>query len=696
MSMAEDALEPARLGDKPVAAAGAFVSLHRLPVYVACTVLALVTNYVLGGDMAWDTVNYQFYSGFSAFNDRFTQDYFAAGPPSYFNPYAYAPFYALVRAGLSPLAISSTLAIIHSVILWLTFELAVCVCPSDDNRKRMMYGVCAVALAFFNPILVQQIGSSYADITTAELALAGWLLLAHAVRAPRTSWIVCGGLLLGVATALKLTNAVHAIAGAALLIMLPGSLRGRIRHGLGYALALAAGFTMVAAPWSYRLERMFGNPLFPLMNGVFRSPEFTTETIRHFRFIPEGLVNALWRPFAIVDPVPVVQEELTAPDLRYALLVVLISALFVRWLWLRLAHRTTPSARAQPAEATRILVALCIGLAADWALWLSGSGNGRYFLPMACVAAVVIAALLFRMLATRPTMRNGVFIAVLGAQIVQLCFGANLRWDAVPWDRRWLEIEVPQKLATEPNLYLTIGVQSNSFVAPFLASGSGLVNFSGGYALGPEGANGARIEALIRRYAPHLRVLWRGSQMETNEESLESGRLPIDDALARFGLRVESRDCATITVHGLPPEAETTFTGSVAMRPEKPNQQPRDTSYLKNCQIVPDNLDRSAQIARERAVDIVFDRLEDACPELFQPRRLRTEHAHDVWRRMYINTDLVVSVSHGSVKFVDPIRGGPTAYLGLESDWAKASQRLTCGRRDGHYFATLPQSKEGP
>jgi hypothetical protein len=691
VSLAEDAQKPGLRGTTR-AAAGAAGALHRLPVYLACTVLALVTNYLLGKDMAWDTLNYHFYAGFSAVNDRFAQDYFAAGPPSYFNPYAYVPFYALVRAGLSPLEISSVLAVVHSVILWLTFELALCVCPSDDRRMRMAYGVCAVAMAFFNPVLVQQIGSSYADVTTTILVLAGWLLLARAVRAPHAAWVVCAGLLLGAATALKLTNAVHAIAGCALLIMLPRNLYGRIRHGVGYAIALGLGFAIVAAPWSYRLEQMFGNPLFPLMNGVFRSPEFTTEPLRHFRFIPESLTKALLRPFAMVDPVPMVQEELTAPDLRYALLVVLIGVLLLRWLWRRLAHSSTPSARAEPAVAARILAALGCGLAVDWVLWLSASANGRYFLPMASVSAVVIVALLFRLCGARSKMRNYILAATFGIQIIQLCFGANYRWISVPWDRQWLAIEVPEKLATEPNLYLTVGVQSNSFIAPFLARGSGLVNFSGGYALGPEGASGARIDALIRRYAPRLRVLWSRTQTQ-DDEWHEHGRLPADDALVRFGLRVDTSDCATITVHGLPPEAETTIIRSSA--PVRPiNRQRGDTSYLTSCHVVPDDTDRSALITRERAVDIVFDRLEDACPALFQPRRLRTEHTREVWRRLYVNTDLVALVSHGSVKFLNPVRG-QTVYLGLESDWAKAPPRLACGRRDGRYFARVLESKPG-
>ena len=146
---------------------------RRLAVYLVCAAAALSANYVLGQDMPWDTINYHFYLGFSALHDRFSQDYFAAGAPSYFNPYAYVPFYALVNAGLPPLAISSALTLVHSVIFLLTFELAVCACPSEDRRLQLGYGSCAVAMTFLNPILMQQIGSSYADILTAVPVLGG-------------------------------------------------------------------------------------------------------------------------------------------------------------------------------------------------------------------------------------------------------------------------------------------------------------------------------------------------------------------------------------------------------------------------------------------------------------------------------------------------------------------------------------------
>jgi hypothetical protein len=660
---------------------------YRWPVYLACTALAVATGALLGKDMAWDMLNYQVYAGFSAVNDRFAQDYFAAGPQSYFNPYAYVPFYGLMRSGLPSLAISSLLAVMHSAILWLTFELALSVCPSNDPRMRAITGVCAVALAFVNPILMQQLGSSFADVTTAELVLAGWLLLAGTVKSPRAGPLISAGLLLGAASALKLTNSVHAIAGIAVLVWIPLSWRGRIRQCVLLISFLSLGFLIVAAPWSYRLEEMFGNPLFPLANNIFRSPEFTTEPLSHFRFIPPNLIEALWRPFAMIDPVRMVHEELSAPDPRYAALVVLGCVLFGRWLWRRRTQSVNVSAGPGPDPTARILAALSCGLAVDWVLWLSASGNGRYFLPMASVAAVVIVALLFRFF--KPKVRNYILVVIFLSQTVQLSMGAEFRWTDAPWGDRWFNIAMPQKLAVESNLYLTIGMQSNSFIAPFLAAGSGMINFSGNYTpLANDGANGARVEALIHRYEPNLRVLLQGAGLYDGEDRRQPRRSHADDALSRFGLRVDAGDCATIAVQGLPPEIDIGFKSS-----EPNDQQHRDTTYLVSCKVVRDTADHSAMLARQHAVDLVLDRLEDTCPELLQPRRARTEHDGDDWQRLYMNTDLKVSVSNGWVKIRDPIRGYALIYAGREMDWARTPIRLACGRGATGYFAKMAQSK---
>ena len=656
----------------------------RLPVYAACTILGLVINYLLGKDMASDTMSYHLYAGFSAVHDRFAQDYFPAGPQSYFNPYIYVPLYYLVSSSLSSLEISSVLAIAHTVMLWLTYELAVSVCPWEDRHRRLIFGLWGVAFALVNPILLQQIGSTFADITTGEFVLAGWLLLALAVRTPSFARVACAGLLCGIATGLKLTNAVHAISGFALFVMLPLSLRGRIRHGLAYALSLGLGVAVIAAPWSYRLEQRFGNPVFPLMNNVFHSPEFTTEPARALRFIPASIIEALWRPFAMIDPVSMVHEEMRAPDPRYAILMILIGVAFCRWVWRRRAASLPEVAAGADAASARTLAALGCGLAVDWVVWLSGSGNSRYFLPMSSVAAVVVVGLIYRCFASRPKVRNYIIAGILGIQGVQLWMGTTYRWNETPWDDHWINIAVPAKLKTESNLYLTMGTPTNSFVAPYLAPGSGLVNFIGLYTLGPDGANGAHIASLVNRYAPNIRILIRGERLYRQDEMRMPNRGQIDDALRPFGLRVVESDCATIAVRGLPADVEFTVATS---QPAVP--QSLDTTYLLTCRVTPDKTDYSAQIPAHREVDLALDHLEDACPALFQPRRPRTEYGSDAGLRRYGGSDLTAWVSHGNVKFLQPMVGGDVTTLGRESDWAKAPIQLRCGRRNGRFFAPL-------
>jgi hypothetical protein len=649
--------------------------------------LAVALNYVFGKDMAWDQLHYHYYSGFSALNDRFEQDYFAAGPQSYFNPYAYVPFYLLVKLGLPGLVVGTVLAMIHSVVLWLTYELACRVCPSEDRKERLLFGLCATVLALMNPVLLQQIGSSFADITTTGLVLGGWLLLVQAVRYSRTTLIIFGAILLGLATALKPTNGVHALAGFFLVAFVPLPFLGLIRNLFYFGATLGTSFVLTAAPWSYRLARTFGNPMFPLLNNVFKSPEITTASSKAYRFIPDSLTEALLRPFEMSGTGGMIHEELSSPDIRYALLLLVFVIFVIAWFWQSTRRGSIPVTAPQSESATRALAALGCGFAAEWIAWLSGSGNSRYFIPMACVAAVLAVALLFRLLANHTLGRNGILLALFVTQGAQLAMGTDFRWNPAPWDGRWFNVEIPERLAAEPSLYLSMGGPSNSFLVPFLAKGSGFVNFSGSYVLGPDGATASHVRAMIRSSEPHLRILLSGKEIFPDSARREPRQSDVDDILRTFGLRVDMSDCETITVQGLRPKPWRAFDSSLPVPP-----MPRHKSQFASCHLVLDSTDQSQELAARRAVDVVLNRLEDACPALFQPPRPQTEHVNQVWLRAYGATDLTAWVDKGEVKFIDPTRNPREILIGREEAWAKGSLPLECGRRHGIYFVRLTQA----
>lgn len=690
MSSAEDTLVLAR---RPAALAtvARFFSQPRILLYSCFTLAALLTAYHLGKDMAWDTLDYHLYAGFSALHDRLSQDYFPAGPQSYLNPYVYVPFYLLATSGLTALQVSLILAAVQSLILWLVYELALAIAPAPDAPTRAALAVCAVTLAYANPVLMNEFGSSFADVPTAEIVIAGWLLLARAIRQPSAMRIVCAALLLGCASALKLTNALHAISAGILVLFVPGSWRSRLRYVALFPLAGVVGFGVVAAPWALRLERHFGNPFFPLLNGIFRSPHFTTAPIIDHRFLPLSLGDALWRPFAMVAPRAMIHVEWAAPDLRYALVLAATAVSLLAWSWRRLQKAALAPASAHDS-ATRSLVALGTAFLVDWSLWLTASANSRYFIPMACVAAVLGISLIFQLCAERPKLRNYLLLVIFGVQFFQLHFGSQYP-SRTPWTGNpWFQVSVPHSLAREPALFFTIGIQTNSFLAPYLAPDSALVNLVGSYTLGPAGANGSHIKELIQRYSPHLRILVRDVRRDATQDVGFPNPDSVNDALQPFGMQLDASRCSRIIVHGITQPIISTYSGP---KPPKLSMSEALTGYFVSCAVVPATTSDPAIIAGEGPANTALDHLEDSCPALFQPRRpstylLGNKARGYIWVRQYSNADMAAWVTRGWVHF-QRLTGGKEGYAGPESAWAKAPLRTVCGLGGPEgYFLRVP------
>ena len=657
-------------------------------VYVCSSLVVVLTSYHLGKELSWDTMEHHVYAGFSALHDRFRQDYFAAGPQGYFNPYAYVPFYLLLRSGLPPLAIASILALVQSAILWLTYELALRVVPQDTPNVRVAIAILAVIFAFANPVLINELGSSYSDITTAELALAGWLLLVDVVWTPSALRVIGAALLLGVATGLKPTNAVHAVSAVILLLFVPGGWVRRIRYGAVYGLTLAAGFVLINLPWSIHLERHFGNPVFPLLNGLFRSPDYSTGSMLDHRFIPATLSAALLRPFTMVLPLSWIHFEMPAPDLRYALLLVLSLLWLSRWLWRRLSA-VPPESRTLDSSG-RALGALGLAFLVDWALWLPVSGNSRYFIPMACVAAVLCMALIFRLFSEQLVLRNGVLLAVFAVQFFQLYAGTEYR-TYLPWhDGPWFTLSVPPQLESNADLYFLLGRQTNSFIIPDLPRASGFINLSGQYVLGATGATGRHVAAQIRRYAPHLRAVWSDPAATVAAHAPPSFFDEPNDALEPFGLRVDPRRCSMIVIRGVD---AIYMVGSRLRKGARFSQGSRSTELLMTCHVIRDPA-ATALLPGKRTADVAFDHLEDACPALFQPRRpvdvvLGDARSGYVFVRKYTGSAVHAWIAHGVIRFQKLAPGGREEDAGSEKMWAKTPPRVACGWKGAGFLKVL-------
>src|SRR5688572_8201086 len=197
-----------------------FASGQRLAAYAVCLLLAVGWTLYAGKDVPWDAIHYHLYAGFSGLNDRLAVDFFPAGPQTYLSPpYSHVPLYLMVRAGWPSLAIGIALAGLHCAMLWMTWELASAIGRRSDGSSPTVLTWAAVALALANPVLLQALGSSFNDITTGMLALAGYVALVNAFSGGRFGLVALAGALLGAAAALKLSNAFFALVPALPLVL---------------------------------------------------------------------------------------------------------------------------------------------------------------------------------------------------------------------------------------------------------------------------------------------------------------------------------------------------------------------------------------------------------------------------------------------------------------------------------------------
>jgi hypothetical protein len=648
----------------------------RIAACTASLLFAIGWTVTLGKDLHWDAVNYHLYSGFSALNDRFTLDFFGAGTPAYVNPYANVPLYLMWRADWPALWMALAFATFHAGLLWLAFELALVAGIRRGRRELPAFALLAVVLTATNPVLLQGLGSTMSDPSVSVLVLAGWLAIAHTLRYGHWRTAAIAGALCGIAAALKLSNAVYAIAAVPALAIMPGSIAARSRGIAVFSGACAAGFVIAALPWSWQLWREFRNPFFPFLNEYFQSPDFTTSPLKQERFIPLTWQAFLFRPFEMLSAASAVHVEPRAPDLRYAALLAALAA------WVSARWRCAPTRAIHDAGASddltaagRCMAGMLVGLAVAWCLWLAISGNGRYFLPMACVASVVLALVLQRIYIAWPTATITAAILIVTMQLVQLALGSDLKRDGYAWEGPWFRTEIPDRLRTEPYFFLSPGILSGSIFVPYLHPESGMMNIGGFNVIGPRHPGGERAQKLIEHNATRLRFLLALPEGVVDRKTLPGPPNNLRGYFRRFGLRIDGSDCEFLRLEG-------------NVRGERRPMKDKWKHFI-SCRLVIAPGEREAYEREVGFYDAIFDRVEAVCPQLFFPARPVTQEFL-YWARTYHSgSEMQLFVDEGRVKYFFYLRGGEPIDIGSVADWRKGPQPVDCSVRTKPAFTNI-------
>ncbi len=626
---------------------------------------------LLGKDLNWDFLNYHLYAGFAASGARIGADVLPASIQSYLVPYAYVPIYWMTAWAWPSWVVCAVLGALHGINLVLVLAIARLLPLPEDYKLRRFALFMAVALAAVTPIFVLELGTSFIDISTSIPVLAGVLLFLLAVPEMRLGTLALAGALIGCAVALKLTNAVFALA---FLPALAIAARLRWRAYIAAGAGLGTGFLLTGGAWFHRVWAEFGNPFFPFFNGIFRSPDYPPVSFKHLRFLPEGFGDALTRIFEIALPVRQVYIESAAPDLRLAAVVVLLAAAVLA---LQFLNRSGVSGGAEtpPAELLKRqrLMLLSIFWVVALAAWLATSANGRYFLAALLLAGPLLAALLFVVLGrSRRAFVYGSLV-VLGLQTFQTFEASDLRWAPGNPSGPWLEIDVPAHLRERPYTYVSMSSQSNSFLAAFVHPQSSFTAVWGQYSIAPGTPSYDRVERLLadgdreavivipidvrrRDNQPH-----RPSSLEGAQRSLRAFRMRLDEDRCGF---IKSSD----------PFASLYWVGD---RSEAQPHQEYD-GYIFYCHLV-----RDESLIPEVPPALVLAALnaaERSCPRIFAPAAAATVPSGSRWLRTYANSDTTLYAAGDRVYHIGWRMGEPI-FAGTVSELAAGNVAIDCEQR---------------
>ncbi len=636
-------------------------------VLLPCALVAVL----LGKDLNWDFLNYHLYAGLAASGARIGADVLPASIQSYLVPYAYVPIYWMTAWAWPSWVVCAVLGALHGINLVLVLAIARLLPLPEDPKLRRFALFMAVALAAVTPIFVLELGTSFIDISTSVPVLAGVLLFLLAVPALRPTMLGLAGALIGVAVALKLTNAVFALAWLlALVIAARLCWRAYLAAGSG----LAVGFVLTGGVWFHRVWAEFGNPFFPFFNSIFRSPDYPPVSFKHLRFLPESLGDALTRIFEIALPVRQVYIESAAPDLRVAVVVLLLAVVgialpfFSRAAVSGLANAPT----AEPLRRQR-LVLLSVFWVAALGVWLATSGNGRYFLAALLLAGPLLAALLFVVLGR--SRRAFVYgsLAVLGLQTYQTLEASDLRWAPGNPAGPWLEIEVPAHLRERPYTYVSMSSQSNSFLAAFVHPQSSFAAVWGQYSIAPGVPSYDRVERLLSdREREAVIVIPIDVRRRDNLPHRPSSLEGVQRALRAFRMRVDEDRCGFIKSSD--PFASLYWVGD---RSEIQPHQEYD-GYIFYCHLVRDE----GLVPEEppAAVLAALNTVEQSCPRIFAPAVQATVAVGSRWMRTYANSDTTLYTAGGRVYHIGWRMGEPI-FAGTVEDLAAGKVALDCNQR---------------
>jgi len=326
------------------------IFINIMILLLAMLVCGLISLY-FGKDLSWDLANYHYYNPYALLQHRWGWDFW---PASFLQQYLSPTMDLLTYFSITHLSSVLTtflLGAIHGINFWLLYQVVFYFISHKNQRDSLgsshgrssdsvlccnLIAVTIALLGMYGPTVLPGIGSFQND-NVVSIFVLGFILLFLYRR------LFSGSFLLGVAIGLKLTALIYGIGAILATAILPLPWLQKGKWILIVGLMMLLGWLCTSGYWMLTLWQQYHNPVFPFLNAVFHSTDFSLVNWRDYRFLPQGIWQTLFYPFYFSWDGRV--ADVPFRDFRflmvYVLFVVVLLTVFLRSFRDLIASRTS-------------------------------------------------------------------------------------------------------------------------------------------------------------------------------------------------------------------------------------------------------------------------------------------------------------------------------------------------------------------
>lgn len=422
---------------------------------------------LVGQDTDWDLRNYHFYNGFSHIYGGFDQNFFPAMFQSWHNATIDMFNVALIE-NFSPKIATILLVFVQSLNVPLVFIISLQalqpVLGRLPARSRTILLTLAVLIGATGPMLLSEVGLMAGDNITSIAVLASLAALGHAfyLNADKQRpyiWIALSGAALGAGIGMKFPAGIFAPGLGLCVLMIderpPEILKAIFLFGIGAIMGLA----ITDGAWAWKLWEMTGSPVFPVMNGLFRSPWVDPISMFDERFQPHSTLDALLFPFRTAfNEHP--GSELSFRDLRFAFALLLI-----------------PAAIWKKPQGWPMALLLFFYLSA--VIWLWRFGIERFAIPLELLSGPILILIVSRFIPARNQVMVVLTMAIILVATTRVPDWGHSDWEHAGKDGNWFDVQVPSELTKQNQMFLMLDDFPSAYAIPSFPKDARFVRIEG-------------------------------------------------------------------------------------------------------------------------------------------------------------------------------------------------------------------------